>query len=73
MTETSRTIRVKVNGSQQELAVASTLEALLEALGMSGRRVAVEVNEQVIPRSDYPRTTLHDGDDVEIIRAIGGG
>jgi sulfur carrier protein len=73
MTETSRTIRVKVNGSQQELAVASTLEALLEALGMSGQRVAVEVNEQVIPRSDYPRTTLRDGDDVEIIRAIGGG
>jgi sulfur carrier protein len=73
MTETSETIRIKVNGNEHELTAASTLEALLEVLGMSGQRVAVEVNEQVVPRSDYPDTTLHDGDDVEIIRAIGGG
>ena len=51
----------------------STIERLIEQLGMQDQRVAVEHNQDVIPRSEYPHVALKSGDRVEIIRAIGGG
>ena len=50
-----------------------TLDQLLARMDMAGQRVAVERNEDVVPRSEYAATRLQDGDRVEIIRAIGGG
>lgn len=50
-----------------------TVAALLTALGVSPRLVAVAVNGEVVRRSDWPVTLVRDGDTVEIVRAVGGG
>ncbi|MDR9432547.1 MAG: sulfur carrier protein ThiS [Spiribacter sp.] len=64
---------IQVNGNPQTLPEGSSIETLLEQLKLSGQRIAVEHNEDVIPRSEYAQTALQAGDRVEIIRAIGGG
>lgn len=46
---------------------------LLEALELTGQRLAVEVNDEVIPRSEHSSRELREGDKVEIVRAVGGG
>ncbi len=50
-----------------------TAATLLEASGYAGRRVAVEVNREIVPRSLHAQYALHEGDRVEIVQAIGGG
>lgn len=50
-----------------------TIGALLEQLGLTGHRVAVEVNREIVPRSRHAELTLRDNDRVEVVRAIGGG
>jgi len=62
-----------VNGQVHPLPAAATVKTLLDELGMADQRLAVEVNEAVIPRSEYTTTPLQAGDRVEVIRAIGGG
>jgi len=49
------------------------VEHLLETLALSGKRVAVEKNGEIVPRSRYPSTRLSDGDALEIVVAVGGG
>ncbi len=63
---------VKVNGELSQ-ADGLSVSALLEQLGYSQLRVAVELNEQIVPRSQYDSTTLSDGDTVEVVRFVGGG
>jgi sulfur carrier protein len=46
---------------------------LLEAMELSGKRVAVEKNGEIVPRSQYPDTLLAEGDALEIVVAVGGG
>jgi sulfur carrier protein len=62
-----------VNGQPRAWPAAPTVARLLEAEGQAGRRVAVEVNREIVPRSQHATCTLRDGDRVEIIHAIGGG
>ena len=50
-----------------------TAEKALESLGYSADRVAVEINEQILPKSEYKTTVLHDGDRVIIVSFVGGG
>ena len=52
---------------------APTIGELIASLGLAGRRIAVEVNEEIVPRSQHDATRLADGDRVEIVHAIGGG
>ena len=52
---------------------ATTLAALVASLDLGGRRMAVEINEEVIPRSEYADLVLDEGDRVEIVHAVGGG
>ena len=66
-------MRITVNEEAREFADGMTIEALLAVLGFSGRRLAVEVNEDVVPRSRHAQHVLKDGDHVEIVHAIGGG
>lgn len=62
------------SGDRAHVAVKEiTVETLIDLLGLRGRRVAVAINSHVIPRSRFAETTLADGDDVEIIQAVGGG
>ncbi len=65
-------MRLSVNGDPREVR-AATPAALLAELGLDPRRVAVAVNGQVVPRTDWDRHPLAADDRVEIITAVGGG
>lgn len=54
-------------------SASATLEGLLKALGLSGRRIAVEINQEIVPHSQHGDRQLADGDRIEIVHAIGGG
>ena len=64
---------ITLNGESRDLAPGTTVSALLALAGYGGRKVAVEVNLAVVPRSQHDTHVLADGDRVEIIHAIGGG
>jgi sulfur carrier protein len=62
-----------VNGQTRPLQAAMTVAGLLTELGLDGRKVAVEHNEAIVPRSAYAVTKLAPGDSLEIVHFIGGG
>lgn len=64
---------ITINGGTRELKSAITLEELIKLLDFQGKRLAVEVNEDIIPRSQYGSFRLSENDRVEIVHAIGGG
>jgi len=66
-------MNIVLNGEQRGLDEALTLRGLIDRLELTGKRLAVEVNEEVVPRSQHAGYRLHDGDRVEIVHAIGGG
>ena len=66
-------MNVTINGEQQTLAAETSIDRLIEQLGLQGKRLAVEVNLEIVPRSDYGRRVLAEGDVIEIVQAIGGG
>ena len=65
-------MRIQVNGDTREVTARTILE-LVEALGLDVRKVAVERNLEIVPRSAYGATALSDGDRIEIVHFIGGG
>jgi sulfur carrier protein len=66
-------IQVTVNGAAHRLEQAVNLSALLERLQMAGKKVAVEKNGEIVPRSRHGETVVQDGDRLEIVVAVGGG
>jgi sulfur carrier protein len=66
-------VEVIVNGEPQTLAQALTIAALIEARGLVGKRIAVERNGEIVPKSRHAGTALADGDRIEIVVAVGGG
>ena len=62
-----------VNGEPARVPPGAAVATLLHALGLEGRRLAVELNGTVVPRSRHDSTLLAAGDRVEIVHAIGGG
>jgi thiamine biosynthesis protein ThiS len=66
-------IALTVNGERRELDGPVTVAGLLALLGLDGRKVAVERNEAIVPRSLYGATALAAGDALEIVHFIGGG
>jgi sulfur carrier protein len=64
---------IVVNGQERALAAPVTVAALLDELGMGERRVAVEVNREIVPRSRHGEFQIKDRDRVEVVFAIGGG
>jgi sulfur carrier protein len=74
MTQTTDTVRIRLNG-KDDVQAAGTLAALLEehAVDVGQRGIAVAVNGSVVPRAAWPRTPLQSGDSVEIVRARQGG
>ena len=66
-------MRVTVNGESRELRDAVTIADLVTQLELRERRIAVEVNCDIIPREQYGARTLREGDTVEIVHFIGGG
>jgi thiamine biosynthesis protein ThiS len=66
-------LNLVINGAERAVAGPITVEGLLKALDLGAARVAVEVNGRVVPRADHGRTTLRDGDRLEIVQFVGGG
>ena len=65
-------MNIQLNGEARQVVGEATLEILLSGLGLTGR-FAVEINGEIVPRAQHSRYHLRDGDQVEIVRAIGGG
>ncbi|MCF9018687.1 sulfur carrier protein ThiS [Pseudomonas syringae] len=66
-------MHIQLNGESFELPDGATVAALLTRLELAGRRVAVELNLDIVPRSQHDTTALSEGDQVEVVHAIGGG
>ncbi|CAG1009639.1 Sulfur carrier protein ThiS [Burkholderiales bacterium] len=64
---------ISVNGAPRPLAREASLADLVRDLALEGRRIAVEVNGEIVPRSRYAETRLAAGDRIEIVGAVGGG
>jgi thiamine biosynthesis protein ThiS len=66
-------MKLQINGEQRDLADGLTLAALIEHLGMKPDRVAVELNLEIVPRTQWQATPLKDGDKLEVVHFVGGG
>ncbi len=64
---------IHLNGDSRRFEGALTVAGLLDALGLDRRKVAIERNEAIVPRSLYDETALASGDQIEIVHFIGGG
>jgi len=66
-------MRLKINGEPKDVAGVSTLADLVVHLAMKGDRVAIELNREIVPRTNWEATALKDGDELEIVHFVGGG
>jgi len=66
-------IRVTLNGAPREFPAPLTFSQLLDQLALAGRRLAVERNGEIVPRSRFPEARVADGDRIEVVVAVGGG
>ncbi len=65
--------KIQVNGKPMDVEEGTTVKALLETLGIPAQGTAVELNREIVPRSQHHLTQLKEGDRVEIVRMVGGG
>lgn len=68
----SQMVKIVLNGEEREFT-STTVTALIDEIGLDGRKVAVERNLEIVPRSQYLATGLSDGDRLEIVHFVGGG
>jgi sulfur carrier protein len=66
-------MQITLNGASRELPADQTVTGLLQLLGYAGKRVAVERNGEIVPKSRHADTSLQNGDQIEIVVAVGGG
>lgn len=66
-------MQILVNGKDTAVPEGSTLQDLLNQLGLGESRLALECNQVIVPRSQHASQILHNGDNIEIVHAIGGG
>lgn len=67
-------MQIFVNGKAMQLAQpALTVQALVEQMQLTGKRIAIERNGEIVPRSQFQHTPLLEGDQLEIVGAVGGG
>ena len=69
----SAPIRITLNGAPREFPAPLTFAQLLDELALAGRRLAVECNGEIVPRSRFGDARLADGDTIEVVMAVGGG
>ncbi len=67
------TMTLEINGETRTIAPISNVRELIEALGISGKHVAVEVNRKIIRRGEWDNTPISNLDRVEIVQFVGGG
>lgn len=73
MTLERNVTEVIVNGTARAIPAGISIRALVADLGLEGKRIAVEKNGNIVPRSAYDDTTIGGGDRLEIVVAVGGG
>lgn len=66
-------MQIIVNGEQRDVLEGLTAARLVEDMEIVGKRIAMEVNLEIVPRSSYVEYTFKAGDKVEIVHAVGGG
>lgn len=66
-------MKIHLNGESRNIPDHSTAQNLVDLLELGGKRLAMELNREIVPRSTYADTLLHEDDQVEIVHAIGGG
>jgi thiamine biosynthesis protein ThiS len=66
-------ITVSINGEPRQFPQAISVAAFIEEMGMAGKRIALERNGEIVPRSSFATQQLADGDRLEIVVAVGGG
>lgn len=66
-------MQLTVNGEQHDVPPTISLLGLIEYFGLEPRKVAIELNLEIVPRSVYAQTLLSDGDRLEIVHFVGGG
>ncbi len=66
-------MQILINGETRTVGDEMTLAALVEQLDLTGKRIAIEVNGELVPRSAHADHRIEAGDRVEIVQAIGGG
>jgi thiamine biosynthesis protein ThiS len=66
-------LTIIVNGEKTDIAEGSAISDLVETLGLTPNRLAVELNRRIIRRADWGSTTISEGDKVEIVHFVGGG
>ncbi|ADQ85865.1 sulfur carrier protein ThiS [Methylovorus sp. MP688] len=67
-------IHLTINGNPRQFDVATlTVAELVQTLGLTGKRLAIERNGDIVPRGLFAETALKDGDKLEIVGAVGGG
>ena len=66
-------MNIVLNGQERRIDPPASVQALLQDAGYADRRIAVEINREIVPRSQYAERMLNPDDRVEIVHAIGGG
>lgn len=66
-------MNIYLNGEARQVPDNCSAAQLVEELGLGGKRIAMEINREIVPRSSYADTTLQTDDKVELVHAIGGG
>ncbi|KIA81699.1 MULTISPECIES: sulfur carrier protein ThiS [Chromobacterium] len=66
-------LNLQINGEAKSVAGVATFAELIDALALTGKRIAIERNGEIVPRSRYAEARLADGDVLEIVVAVGGG
>jgi sulfur carrier protein len=68
-----KTMDITVNGTTRAVPGQTSASELLDSLGLAGKRLALEINREIVPRSRFDYHLIQPGDQVEIVHAIGGG
>ncbi len=66
-------VELTINGAPRQFAAPLSVAALVESLALAGKRIAIERNGDIVPRSQFDTTSLASGDRLEIVVAVGGG
>jgi sulfur carrier protein len=66
-------ISVSINGAPRNFNQPLSVAALIQEMGLDGKRIALERNGEIVPRGRFPQQMLADGDKLEIVVAVGGG
>lgn len=73
MTQSTRTIGVRINGKDREIESGHTVASLLESLDLRPGMVVVELNRDIVDRERYERVEVAEGDTIELVHFVGGG